>query len=77
MMYDYGLDHGELSEQFFLLTISPLCVREGAHRMADRHDRIKGEMVTTMEKPKGTVEELEFPHSNCSGFLFVLLIKNG
>ena len=43
--------------------------------MEDIHHRIKVEMVTMVEKPERTVEESEAPHSNCSGFWFVLLLK--
>ena len=50
-------------------------MRAGSHCMADIHHRIKGEMVKTVEKLKGTMEESEFPHSNYSGFWFVLLLK--
>ena len=32
-------------------------MREGAHCMDDIHRRIKGEMVTKMEKQEGTVEK--------------------
>ena len=43
--------------------------------MDNIHHRIKGERVTMVEKTEGTVEESKFPHSNCNGFLFVLLLK--
>ena len=32
-------------------------VREGSHRMSDRHHRIKGEMVTMVERLERTVKE--------------------
>ena len=36
--------------------------------MVDRNHTLKGEMVTTLEKLEGNVEEPEFPHSNAVNF---------
>ena len=54
-MYVCGLDHIELGEQFFVLTNCPL-MREGAHRMVDRHRRIMGIMERPVKKRRFLVQ---------------------
>ena len=46
MMYNYGWTIESYVDNFWCQQISPLCVRVGAHRMANKHHRIcYGEVV--------------------------------
>ena len=55
MMYNYGLDHREICGQFLVLTDGPLMCEGRSSSYTDIYHRIKGEMVTTVEKLEGTV----------------------
>ena len=72
-MYVYGLDHGELCEQFLVLTNSPLMC-EGRSSLYGRWtSQDHGNNGDNSGETRETCGEVEIPHSNYGRFFFCIM----
>ena len=75
MMYNYGLDHRNICGHFLVLTDSPLMCEGRSSSYGRQTTYDQGRNGDNDGETRENHRELESPHSNYSGFWFVLLLK--
>ena len=77
MMYNYGLDHRELGEQFLVLIDFPLMCEGMGSLYGRQTSQDQGRNCDNVREIEEDHEGGESPYLNHNGFWFVFLLKNG